>query len=295
MTTTAVGSSSRVATLAKVEARRYALHPVFLVGAVLNVLVMVKALTHTRDSLYEPAVAPAFFLGVFGIVVGFRMTRSLERTSEALTSAPVDVVQRVGALCVACLLPGLIGLLTGVSLLLFADQNGDWGYGTWAGHERAAIVLGQTAIASLGGPLLGIACARWLRFPGAVVVPVLGVPTWTVVTNGWTANNQDSTGWLLARLFSPFAFFHTLDTDGAKPHAVESWRGNPEWFLLWLLLLCALVVVVALIKGSEGAVRQTLKRALVVVVVAALASYALAALTGPDHATYRDVNGVRTI
>jgi hypothetical protein len=292
---TALAARARVGALAKIEVRRYALHPVFLIGLVLNVVVLTMALTHTRDSLYEPAVAPAFLLGVLGIVVGFRMTRSLERTAEALATTPLDVAQRVGALCVACLLPGAIGLLSGVSILIFEHQNGDWGYGTWPAHDRAAIILGQTALGSLGGPLLGIACARWLRFPGAVVVPVLGTAGWAIVANGWTASNQDSTVWLLARMFSPFAFFHTLDTEGGAPHAVESWRGNPQWFLLWLVLLCVLAVVVAMLKGAEGSVRETLKRALVVVVVGLLASYALAVATGPDHATKRDINGVTTI
>jgi hypothetical protein len=292
---TVMPARTRIGALAKIEVRRYALHPVFLTGLVLNVAVLAKALTHTRDSLYEPAVAPAFLLGVFGIVVGFRMTRSLERTAEALATTPVDVAQRVGALCIACLLPGVIGLLSGVSILLFEDQNGDWGYGTWPAHDRVAIILGQTALGSLGGPLLGIACARWLRFPGAVVVADLATTGWTIVANGWTASNQDSTTWLLARMFSPFAFFHTLDTDGGAPHAVESWRGNPWFFLLWLALLCLLAVVVAMLKGAEGSTRETLKRALVVVVVAALASYAHTVATGPDHATKRDINGVTTI
>jgi hypothetical protein len=295
MSTATLTSRERVGALARVELKRYALHPLFLVGLVLNVAVVTKALTHTRDSMYEPAVAPAFLLGVFGIVVGFRMTRSLERTAEALATAPLDVVQRVGALCVACLLPGAIGLASGVSILLFEDQNGDWGYGTWAGHQRVAIILGQTAIAGLGGPLLGIACARWLRFPGAVVVPVLATMGWAIVTNGWTASNQDSMAWLLARMFSPFAFFHTLDTEGGAPHAVESWRGNPWWYLLWLVLLCAFAVIVALFKDAEGSSRETLKRALVVVVVVGLASYALTVVTGPDHATKRDIHGVTTI
>jgi hypothetical protein len=295
MTTTAVTTGERVWALARVELRRYALHPVFLVGLAINVVVETMALTHRRDSLLEPPVGPAFLLGVLGMVVGFRMTRSLERTTEALASTPVDVTQRVGALCLACLLPGLVGLLTGVSILVFAEQNGDWGYGTWAGHERVAIVLGQTAVASLGGPLLGVACARWLRFPGAAVVPVVGITTWAVVTNGWTASNQDSMGWLLTRMFSPFAFFHTLDTDPGQPHAVESWRGNPEWFLLWLVMLCAFAALVALLKGAEGATRLTLKRLLVAVVVVAIGSYALAVTTGPDHATKRDVHGVTRI
>ena len=293
--TTLHAAPGRVSALAKMELLRYGRHPLFLVGFVLNTVVMSMALTHHRDSMLEPPVGPAFLLGVFGMVVGYRLTRSMEKTTEALASTPVDVGQRVASLCLACLLPAVVGLASGLAILVFEQQNGDWGYGTWSGPERVAIVLGQTAVASLGGPLLGIAAARWLRFPGAVVVAPVVVLTWTIVTNGWTANNQDSTGWLLARLFSPFAFFHTLDTDAGKLHAVESWRGNPWFFLFWLVLLCAFAAVVAMLKSSEGATRARLRTVLVGVVVAALASYALAVFTGPDHATVRDVNGVRTI
>jgi hypothetical protein len=293
--TSQVATRERIRALAVVEAKRYALHPVFLVGLVLNAVVLSMALTHHRDSIYEPAVGPAFLLGVFGMVVGYRLARSLERTAEAIASTPVDVGQRVAALCLACLLPATIGLLSGVAILVFGQQNGDWGYGTWAGHERVAIILGQTAVASLGGPLLGIATARWLRFPGAVVVAPLVVVTWAIVTNGWTASNQDSTGWLVTRMLSPFAFFHTLDTDTGRPHAVESWRGDPWFFLLWLLLLCAFAAVVAMLKGAQGDTRDRLRRVLGGVVVVALASCALAVVTGPDQATYRDVNGISRI
>lgn len=284
-----------ITALAKVEALRYLRHPLFLVGAALCAVITTLAVTHSRDSVLEPPVGAAFLIGVFGMVVGFRLTRSIEKTTEALASTPIDVSQRVAALCLACFVPAVAGLLAGLAILVFGHQNGDWGYGTWSTDQRVSIILGQTAVASLGGPLLGIAAARWLRFPGAVVVAPVVVLTWTVVTNGWSANNQDSTGWLLARLFSPFAFFHTLDTDTGKPHAVESWRGNPWFFLLWLVLLCAFAAVVAMLKSSEGATRARLRTVLVGVVVAALASYALAVVTGPDHATVRDVNGVRTL
>jgi len=211
-----------------------------------------------------------------------------------MASAPVTVQERVGALLLACLLPGALGLVSGLAMLTVPDVKGDWVYGTWSGSDRVAIVLGQTAVAAIGGPLLGIAAARWLRFPGAIVIPVVSVLTWVIVGNGWTANNQDSLGWLVVRLFSPFAFFTTLDTD-PPGHRIESWRGHPWFFLLWLVLLCLATALAALLKGAEGETRQTLRRALVVTVASALASCALAITTGPDHATVRSPQGVSRI
>jgi hypothetical protein len=288
VTTTVAGS--RVGALAKVEVRRYATHPVFLVGAALWAVTTAIGVHNAKDDVYAPPMSAAVFLGLFGVVVGFRLTRSLERAAEAVDVAPASLQERVGALLLASLLPGALGLVSAVVCLTVPDVAGDWVHGTWSGGERAAIVLAMAAGAALGGPLLGVMAARWLHFPGAVVVPVVAVSAWGIVGNGWTANNQDSLGWLLVRLFSPFAFFTTLDTDGGT-HRVESWRGNPWFFLLWVLLLCAFAAVVALLKDAEGAAAASLRRALVVVVVLALASFALAVATGPDHASISSPTG----
>jgi hypothetical protein len=285
--------SGRPAALVGTELRRYARHPVFLLGALATAVGTVLSVPKVNDDFYSPPVIPAFFLGVFGMVVGFRLTRSLERSAEAMASTPVSMQERVKALLLACLLPGALGLIAGIAMLTLPDVDGDWVYGTWAGHERVAIVLGQTAIASLGGPMLGVAAARWLRFPGAVVVPVVVIVTWVIVSNGWSSSNQDSTGWLLARMFTPFTYFTTIDTNG--PHHIESWRGNPWFYLVWLLILCAITVIVALMKGAEGDTRTTLRRALVVATVAALAAFTLAVVTGADHTTVSTPSGVSRI
>ncbi|HUR15230.1 MAG TPA: hypothetical protein VM097_12145 [Mycobacteriales bacterium] len=280
--------------LAKVETRRYARHPVFLLGLVLGIVSLYAALNHVTDDYYGPPVIPAFFLGVFGMVVAFRLTRTMERSAEAVESSPTPVHQRVGALLLACLLPAALGLLAGLAILGLGEVKADWAYGTWSTDERVAIILGQSLVAGLGGPLLGVAAARWLRFPGAVVVPVIAVSTWVIMVNGWSATNQDSTGWLVARLFSPLAFFTTLDTDGGT-HRVESWRGDPWFYLLWLVLLCALAAIVALLKGAEGETRARLRSSLVVAVVLALAALTLAVTSGPDHTTVRSPAGVTGI
>jgi len=283
----------RPTALVGTELRRYARHPVFLLGALATAVATAMSLRQVTDDFYSPPVIPAFFLGVFGMVVGFRLTRSLERSAEAMASTPVSMQERVKALLLACLLPGALGLIVGIAMLTLPDVAGDWVYGTWAGHERVAIVLGQTAIASLGGPMLGVAAARWLRFPGAVVVPVVVVVTWVIVSNGWQSSNQNSTGWLIARMFTPFTYFTTIDTNG--PHRIETWRGNPWFYFVWLLLLCVITAVVALLKGAEGDTRTTLRRALVVTSVAALTAFVLAVVAGADHATVSRPSGVSRI
>jgi hypothetical protein len=293
---TEIAAGSRIGALAKVEMARYLRHPVFVVGAALWAVTTAIGVHNTSDDYYAPPMSAAVFLGLFGVVVGFRLTRSLERAAEAVDVAPASLQERIGALLLASVVPGVLGLVATVVTLVGPDVAGDWVYGTWSGGERLAIFLAMAGVCSFGGPLLGVMSARWLRFPGAVVVPVVAVTAWAIVGNGWTANNQDSTGWLLARLFSPFAFFTTLDDATAgTPHALESWRGNPWFYLLFVVLLCAFAAVVALLKGAEGQQRASLRRALVVVVVAALAAFALAVVTGPDHATLHSPQGVSRI
>lgn len=292
MTTALV--SPRVTALAKVEARRYALHPVFLVGLVLWAVTTALGIRGTSDDYYAPPMSAAVFLGLFGIVVGFRLTRSMERTAEAVDAAPSSEQERVAALLLACLLPGALGMVGAVLCFALPEVAGDWVYGGWDAGERFAIVLAMSGVCALGGPLLGVMSARWLRFPGAVVVPAVAVPVWCAVGNGGSSMDRESLSWLMIRLFSPFAFFTTLDTDGGQ-HKLESWRGNPWFFLLWTLLLCAFAGVVALLRGAEGATSRTLRRVLAVVVVAALASFVLAVATGPRHATFHSPSGVARI
>ena len=293
MTTLTSTGSSRVMALARVEARRYLRHPVFLIGALLWAVATAIGIKSTHDDYYAPPMSAAVFLGLFGIVVGFRLTRSLERAAEAVDAAPASMQERVAALLLASVVPGALGIVSAVAMLTLPDVDGDWVYGTWTAADRVAIFFAMAAVCSFGGPLLGVASARWLRFPGAVVVPIVTTVAWVIIGNGWTANNQSSTGWLLARLFSPFSFFTTLDdaTPG-RQHAVESWRGNPWFYLAWVVLLCAVAAIVALLKGAEGAGRSALVRALAVVVVAALAAFTLAVTTGPDHPTLRSPQGV---
>jgi hypothetical protein len=288
MTAVQTTGGPQVTALAKAEMKRYARHPVFLVGAALWAFTSIISLNHTLEDFYGQAVIPAFFLGVFGIVVGFRLTRSMERAAEAVSTVPVPASARVRALLASTAVPALLGLVSCVAILSLSDVKGEWAYGTWSPSQRFAIILGQSLVAAVGGPLLGIAAACWLRFPGAVVVPLVVVVTWVVMANGYYASgHQDSTGWLATRLFSPFAFFTTLDTDGV--HRVESWRGNPWFYLAFLVLLCVLAALVALAKGGE---QSGLTRAVAAVVVAALACFALSVVTGQDRTTVRSPAGV---
>lgn len=106
-------------TLAGLEARRYARHPLFLIGAALMVWTtvgMAQDLANgTGDarilSVADGTTVPAFFLGVLGVFVGHRLTRSMARSREAVEASPADGVIRTAALCLACLVPGAVAMV----------------------------------------------------------------------------------------------------------------------------------------------------------------------------------------
>src|SRR6185437_9384497 len=82
------------------------------------------------------------------------------------------------------------------------------------------------------------------------------------------------------RLFAPFAFFTYTGNTHSAGYAVTAWRGSPWFFIGWQLALCAIAVLVALLRGAEGRVRTRIIRALGIAGVAALILLVLAALGG---------------
>ena len=81
------------------------------------------------------------------------------------------------------------------------------------------------------------------------------------------------------RLFAPFAFF----TVTRNTVHVTAWRGSPWFFIGWQLALCAIAVLVALLRGAEGTVRSRIIGALAIAGVAALIMLVLAGAGGFTH------------
>jgi hypothetical protein len=94
-----------------------------------------------------------------------------------------------------------------------------------------------------------------------------------------TLARPDSAPVAVLRLFAPFALF-TLHSDAG----VTAWRGSPWFFIGWQLALCAIAVLVALLRGAEGRLRSRIIRALAVAGAAAVILLVLAATGGFTHA-----------
>jgi hypothetical protein len=221
---------------------------------------------------------PAIFFGGFGMMAAYWLTRSMQASEPVVGVAPVTRPVRTAALCTVALVPfacGCLALLRFVQLTPISDPI----YGPFSPSARVAILVGQVMMPALGGPLLGVALGRWIRFPGAAFVLFLLLYGWVSLVTILTMWHPNSALVAVLRLFAPFAFF-TLHSDAG---GVTAWRGSPWFFLGWQLALCAIAVLLALLRGAEGRVRTRVIRALVIAGAAALILLGLAAAGGFTH------------
>jgi hypothetical protein len=262
--------------LARFEARRFALNPVFLAAAALTAYILWDRQRGVVADTNTVTVYPAIFLGGLGMVAAFWLTQSMRRSADALDVAPVSWPTRTGAICLAAAVPLLCGCLSLLAIVIFQHVPGTWSYGALGTSGGVAAALSQTVVPALGGPLLGVALARWVRFPGAAVVLFLILYGWVTLTYTLAASHRHSTLIVMLRFFAPFTFFINEDSPGR----VETWRGSPWFFLGWQLCLCAVAVIVALLRGADPGLRTRLLRLLAGVVVLAALLYALAVVGG---------------
>jgi hypothetical protein len=98
--------------LARIEAVRFARHPLFLAGvAACAVPTAFMANDATSDVLGGDGFFPALLVGVVSMVVAYQLTRSTRRSAEALDAVPTAAPTRTAALCLACLVPAAAGVL----------------------------------------------------------------------------------------------------------------------------------------------------------------------------------------
>lgn len=281
----ATGGRPGIGPLARLEAIRYARHPLFLAGLLFGVL----AGAGERGPIeLDFQVIPAFFIGVFGIVVAARLTTSTERSRSVVTAAPISQTTRTAAMCVACWVPATAGLALVLlhRAFVLAQPFPDWMYGTYGPADRFFITMVIPVIACAGGPLLGVAVGRWLRFPGAALLAVLVVLEWSTVAAALPEHVMDA-GSLFARsvhLAAPYTAFGT--PSGEITEWVRSYTGSPQWFAVWTLTLCGLAATAALWRGAEGHTRTVLRRTFVALSTVAVLALILAVVTGHQEPAY---------
>ena len=286
--TAAVSDRAALTTLARYETLRLARHPLFIVGTLLWVFVLA---TYVSDGAYGHAgydltgdrpntsldtpVAPAFMLGLLGLLAMNRITSSAGRVGDALEAAPVPEARRTIALCLACLLPAAVGL-AGSAYIFYVWMTDPpiyaLGWNEYSDAELAAILAGGV-LACLGGPLLGVLVARWWHWPTAAAVTSVLLVLWAALSMvvGKT--------FLLSLLHhsSPFA----LVTGYADPN---HWHEGGNLFLRlgYLTGLCALAALGAVAHGTEGQARSRMARWVVGTAVVTAGLLLLTVLAGPE-------------
>jgi len=277
----AAAGRAAFAALAAREMRRFAVNPVFLLGAGMITWILVTDPGGNVPEVDAISGYPAAFLGGFGMMATFWLTRSMNASEPVTGVTPVTLPARTAAICTVAILPFACGCL---ALLWFMRLHpvGLHMYGAFSRPAQVAILAGQIAVPALGGPLLGVALGRWVRFPGAALVTFLFIFGWVNLVIVPSLFHPDSAPATLLRLFSPFAFFtiHSLHGD---PSRIIAWRGSPWFFLGWQLTLCAGAVLVALLRGADGRLRSRIVRALVVVAAGAMIMLVLAGTGGFAH------------
>jgi hypothetical protein len=277
-TTSTVSMRSSILPMARIEARRFARHPMFLLGVVLTFAVTayigLAGDEPDTDYLSWP-VLPAFFIGCSSIVTGARLTRSTESAVEAMTTAPGSESRRTLALALACLVPFAAGLAwVGLAAALIVAEEPypqEWWFHTANDMHVAAIYLALGPVACLGGGLLGVLVGRWLRFPGAPAVALVVTVLLCVLSQ--IPSDGDSS---VARLWAPWALFHsgTMD-DGTQ----TLYAGSAVFYVVYQLCLCAAAVLAA-VWHDRTARTGRVKALFAGAVVVGLAALALAMTTG---------------
>ena len=270
------------------EMRRLALNPVFLFAVAITVYALwVGPGTVTDIDTVDPYWA--IFLGGFGMMATYWLTRSMRASEPIVGVTPVTRPARTAALCAVALVPfacGCLALLRFVQLIPVSNAL----YGPFSPSARVAVLVGQIAVPALGGPLIGVALGRWVRFPGAAFVLFLILYGWVSLVTILSMSHPDSAPVAVLRLFAPFAFFtSTGDAGGVyftstgNTAQVTAWRGSPWFFIGWQLALCAIAVLAALLRGAEGRVRTRIIRALGIAAATALILLVLAGTGGFPH------------
>ena len=273
----AVGRAT-FAALAAREMRRFVLNPVFLAAAGLTAYLLWYGQRGTVTEINGPNTVAATLFGGLGMLAAFWLTRSMRASEPVVGVTPTTLPARTAALCATAIVPfgcGCLALLWFVHLYPVSEPV----YGAFSPPARIAVLAGQIVVPSLGGPLLGVALGRWVRFPGAAFVLFLIFSVWINLVTWLTLVHPDSAPVAVLRLFAPFALF-TLHSDAG----VTAWRGSPWFFLGWQLALCAIAVLVALLRGAEGRTRSRIIRALTIAGAAAVIMLLLAGTGGFTHA-----------
>ena len=240
-TTIAPPDRDVVPVLALAEARRLLVHPVMLAGFGLWLLISSNLFwgdePRPLDVFESVGTALSWTPGVFAILAGYLVATREQRAGslDVLGALPAREPERVRALCMAALAPGLVGLVLnlGLAVLLLATDM-------FAVTPSVAHLL-QAPLTLVGAVLLGVHVAVWAPYPIAPALAVVGMVGFHV------AFEEGSTIGLL----KPAVFW----ADWGRTEG-ELWdgfiAGSPGWHVVYVAGLCGLAAAAALVRVTRS-------------------------------------------
>jgi hypothetical protein len=260
--------TSSLRPLATLEAKRFARHPLFLVGVVLLTLSTVPEFLAdpVNVALMGQPIVPAMTLGIFGLIVAARLTQSSQRALESLGAHPVPERTRTAALAVACLVPATVALVWTVVMLVYFSANPPipeaWWFDTLPAGDIVSFYLAGAVVAAYGGSMLGVVLGRWVRWSGAPLIAAVLLVVVTIPGSGIVE------GFRPYRQIMPWTTWYGGDNGAGADLYYE---GNPRWWLAYTICLCILGVIAALLHDRD------LPRRRLLMLGAAVSALALAA------------------
>jgi hypothetical protein len=278
-----VSQGSSLGQLVRLESRRYLRHPLYLVGSaflLLSIIPMAGQTSSDQSPLAAP-IAPAFLMGVFGLVTAAQLTRSAHRVGQAAGAAPVPERTRTLAIALSFVVPvATAAVWLGAFLAIYGSKPGSgvWWFGKLPTMHVVSMLVATTVVAAFGGPALGLLLSRWSRWRAAPLLGALLLVVLEMISQGGSGFPG------LLRLVFPW----TAWSAGVSDHKAVYLPGAPGWWLVYAMALCALAVLAAVRHDPDADTRlcRRIAGALVAVAVVALT---LSMTTGAQHTRYSPV------
>ena len=246
-------TGSTLAVLARQEIRNYLHHKLFWFGTAMTALVVVAMfVADDGGSAASYMIAPGAMLGVLGLVVMFGLTRRSDRAAEAAGAVAVAERTRTLALASAIVVPFAVAMVAFIAAVIawYVRPPGDYivppGVSDLFIHAE---MFGDGVICAVGGPLLGLLLARYLPKRGVAAIASVLLVLVTIMLQGNFSGGQPY------RVFWFWTYFVGQLGWGAEADGSIHFKtapGNPFIWVLYLVVVCALGLVVALLHDPES-------------------------------------------